>query len=151
MRDPVPLFLKMCCDGLGSRYCSFLRLNLENLIDKGYEPDADFFTASLPEYDSKMRWDTIIMNPPFGSQKPGADRPFLEFAAGHCDVLYSLHLAKTNDFVLRFLEDLGFTGEVLGEFVFPIKHMFTFHQKEKMEFEVSLVRGVHSTRVKSSR
>jgi len=116
-------------------------MNLEYLIGKGYELDAEFFTASLPEYDTKMRWDTIIMNPPFGSQRPRADRPFLEFASRRCDVMYSLHLARTDKFVIRYLEELGFRGEVLGIFTFPIKHTYTFHMKQSMDFEVALVRG----------
>ena len=126
------------CD---QRSVDIANMNLDTMTDKGYEIEADFFKASLPEYDTKMKWDTIIMNPPFGAQKQGADRPFLEFASTHCDVLYSLHVARTADFILHFLKKLGVGGEVLGTYTFPIKHMFTFHKKEMMEFEVVLVRG----------
>ena len=87
-------------------------MNLDSLNDKEYEIDGEFFTQRLPGFDTDERWDTIIMNPPFGSQKPGADRPFLEFAAEHCNVMYSLHLSKTEKFVLRFLEE---GGEGIGE------------------------------------
>jgi len=126
------------CD---SRSVDIANLNLNNLRDKGYEIEAEFFTASIPDYRTKMKWDTIIMNPPFGCQKPGADRPFLEFAAGHCDVMYSLHMANTTNFVIRYLGSLGFYGKILGKFSFPIKYMFTFHKKEKQVFEIALVRG----------
>lgn len=117
-------------------------INLDSLKDKDYDIEGEFFTEKLPGYETDERWDTIIMNPPFGSQKPGADRPFLEFAAEHCDVLYSLHLAKTERFVVGFLGERGMEAEVLGHYIFPIKHMFAFHTKEMMEFEVALIRGV---------
>lgn len=116
-------------------------INLDTLVEKEYDITGEFFTQKLPGFDTEERWDTIIMNPPFGSQRPGADRPFLEFAADHCDVLYSLHLAKTRDFVLRFLKERGMGAEVLGHYTFPVKHMFAFHTKEEVEFEVALFRG----------
>lgn len=116
-------------------------INLDTLVEKEYDITGEFFTQKLPGFETEERWDTIIMNPPFGSQRPGADRPFLEFAADHCDVLYSLHLAKTRDFVLRFLKERGMGAEVLGHYTFPVKHMFAFHTKEEVEFEVALFRG----------
>lgn len=116
-------------------------INLDTLIDKEYDITGEFFTQKLPGFDTEERWDTIIMNPPFGSQRPGADRPFLDFAADHGDVLYSLHLAKTQDFVLRFLKERGMGAEVLGYYTFPVKHMFAFHTREEVEFEVALLRG----------
>lgn len=116
-------------------------MNLDSLIDREYEIEGEFFTQKLPGFETEEMWDTIIMNPPFGGQKPGADRPFLEFAAEHCDVMYSLHLAKTEKFVVGFLGERGMKAEVLGRYTFPIKHMFAFHTKEEQEFEVALIRG----------
>lgn len=116
-------------------------LNLDNLRDKDYDIDGEFFTEKLPGFETEERWDTIIMNPPFGSQNPGADRPFLEFASEHCDVVYSLHMAKTEKFVVKFLGEREMETEILGHYTFPIKHMFAFHTKEVEEIEVALVRG----------
>jgi putative methylase len=119
-------------------------MNLDTLIDKEYEIEGEFFTEKLPGFDTDEHWDTIIMNPPFGAQRPGADRPFLEFAVKHSDVVYSLHLAKTEKFVVKFLNELGMKAEILGRYIFPIKHMFDFHTKEEQEFEVALIRGEKS-------
>ena len=119
-------------------------LNLDGLIRREYDIHGEFFTATLPEFETEERWDTIIMNPPFGGQRPGADRPFLEFATGHSRVLYSLHLAKTGEFVLSYLGELGMDAEIMGIYTFPIKHMFPFHSREEREFEVVLIRGTRT-------
>lgn len=117
------------------------RQNLGCLRKKGFEIEGEFFPAALPIFSTEESWDTVVMNPPFGSQRRGADRPFLEFAAGHSNVIYSLHLAKTKDFVLRLLESFDFTAEVVGFYTFPIKHTFPFHTNEMVDFRVALVKG----------
>ena len=84
--------------------------------------------------------DTIIQNPPFGAQKParGADRAFLEKAVALAEIVYSLHLSKTSEFVTLLIEKLG--GAVVWEkkYNFPIAHTFHFHTHKSVDYEVSL-------------
>ena len=52
---------------------------------------------------SLNRFDTLIQNPPFGSQEKGsrhADRKFMEFAVNSADVIYSFHMKNTEEFVI---------------------------------------------------
>lgn len=82
--------------------------------------------------------DTVIMNPPFGAQRKGADRPFLVTAMKCAPVIYSLHLSQTEDFVQRFVEKAGFKAIVLKRYKFGIPYMFEFHSKAKKEVDVTL-------------
>ena len=76
------------------------------------------------------KYDTVIMNPPFGSQRPGADRIFLKKALEISDHIWSIHMAETKKFVEKFVE-LN-SGKVVSayEFNFPLKKTMTFHTKD---------------------
>ena len=84
--------------------------------------------------------DTVIQNPPFGAQKSarGADRIFLKKALELANTVYSLHLSKTEEFISQLIEKLG--GEVVWkkEYVFPINHIYDFHSKKSVDYNVTL-------------
>ncbi|OWT33695.1 SAM-dependent methyltransferase [Methanobrevibacter sp. 87.7] len=87
--------------------------------------------------------DTIIQNPPFGSQektKKGADRKFMEFAIENSQVIYSFHMASTKDFVENYFKDLG--GKITHEFFynFPLKKIYNFHTRESKDVKVIVLR-----------
>ena len=75
------------------------------------------------------KYDTVLMNPPFGSQRPGADRIFLEKALEISDNIWSIHMAETKKFVEEFVE-LN-SGKIVSayEFSFPLKRTMPFHTK----------------------
>ncbi|MFP3984895.1 MAG: METTL5 family protein [Candidatus Bathyarchaeia archaeon] len=95
-------------------------------------------------------FDTVIQNPPFGVQKPKADRKFLEKALEIGKTIYSLHKSsevnrksKTlrlvpSPFLNRFIESHG--GEIKAVHTMPmiIPHMFNFHRKPKHQFLADL-------------
>ena len=76
------------------------------------------------------KYDTTIMNPPFGSQRPGADKIFLEKALEISDNIWSIHMAETKKFVEEFVE-LN-SGKIISayEFNFPLKKTMPFHTKD---------------------
>ena len=78
-----------------------------------------------------MGVDTVIMNPPFGSQNPHADRPFLVKAFEISDVVYSIHLAKpeVRRFIETFVGDFGFSITHRVTLPFEIPAQFFFHRK----------------------
>jgi putative methylase len=86
--------------------------------------------------------DTVLMNPPFGAQKSNqkADRKFIEKAFEISSVIYSLHLKKTIFFLEKMINALE--GEITyqKDYVFPIKWMFEFHDKEVVKYDVTLLR-----------
>ncbi len=93
-------------------------------------------------HNIKMKCDTIIMNPPFGAQKSNikADRAFIEKGFKIAQVLYSLHLSKTVFFIEKLILSLGGRITYSKEYIFPIKWMYTFHEKKIMKYDVTLLR-----------
>jgi putative methylase len=86
--------------------------------------------------------DTVLMNPPFGAQKSNqkADRKFLEKAFAISSVIYSLHLKKTIFFLEKMINALEGEITLQKDYVFPIKWMFEFHEKEVVKYDVTLLR-----------
>lgn len=102
--------------------------------------EIEFINTDVSKYQVKC--DTILQNPPFGAQTKRADRIFLEKALELAEVTYSLHLAKTHEFVKLLVEKLGGRIDITNNYEFPIKHMFEFHKKEKVEYTITLFRIV---------
>ena len=99
--------------------------------------EIDFLNIDVTEFDEKV--DTVIMNPPFGSQKRNADRPFLDTAMKISDAVYSIHMSDTVDFLAKYVSDHGFYVDYQKRYKFEIPHMFSFHTKAKKCFDVSLL------------
>ena len=97
----------------------------------------DFLRQDVTEFGEKV--DTVVMNPPFGSQKRNADRPFLDVAMTVADVVYSIHMSDTVDFLAKYVSDRGFYVDFQKRYKFEIPHMFSFHTKAKKCFDVSLL------------
>jgi len=75
------------------------------------------------------KYDTVLMNPPFGAQVAGADRSFLQNALRIARNIWSIHIFQTKRFIENFIEKNR--GEVISayEFDFPIKKTMPFHTK----------------------
>lgn len=86
------------------------------------------------------RFDTVLMNPPFGAQKKHADRPFIERAMEVSSICYSIHNGNSYQFLQRISEAIGAEVEILWEDTIEIPSMFHFHTKEKKETGVVVVR-----------
>jgi putative methylase len=99
--------------------------------------NVELVRSEVQQVDSKV--DTVIMNPPFGAQRRHADRPFLEKAVRTAEVVYSLHNANTQDFLLRLVSSLGAEGMIQKRYKFEIPHTFAFHKKAKKDVEVVLL------------
>lgn len=92
---------------------------------------------------SLNRFDTLIQNPPFGSQEKGkrhADRKFMDFAVNSADVIYSFHMKNTEEFVIDYYRDLG--AEVSHKLVykFPIPKIYDFHSDDSRDVKVIVLR-----------
>jgi putative methylase len=91
----------------------------------------------------KFEIDTVIQNPPFGSQsrsEKGSDRIFMEKSMKMASVIYSFHMAETEEFVENYFSKLG--GKVTHKFFyhFPLPKIYHFHKKESKDIEVIVVR-----------
>jgi putative methylase len=97
-------------------------------------------SAAVNGVEEETSWDTVIMNPPFGAQSRGADRPFLRLAFERADSIYSIHRMGTRDFVEKASKGAGFTVDWREDDSFPIPHMFHFHTRERENVGVTLFR-----------
>jgi len=111
--------------------------------------EVEFINSDVSEF--RERVDTVLMNPPFGSQRKGADRPFLLKAFEVADVIYSIHLAKpeVRSFLKTFSKEHNFAPEVLSTVRFEIPAQFSFHKKRLEWITTDLYRleRVHSKNI----
>lgn len=99
---------------------------------------ARFLLSDVGEFQGSF--DTVVMNPPFGSQTRHADRPFLEKAMEVAPVTYSLHNAVTHEFLLRMVSSAGAEAQILKRYKLEIPHTFAFHKKARKDVDVLLLR-----------
>ena len=89
------------------------------------------------------RFDTLIQNPPFGSQEKGtrhADRKFMEFAVNSADVIYSFHMKNTEEFVIDYYRDLGADVSHKLVYKFPIPKIYDFHREDSRDVRIVVLR-----------
>ncbi len=108
---------------------SALRIAGENARALGLKDCIEFLLMDVSEFNEAV--DTVVMNPPFGSQSPHADRPFLRKAFEKGRIVYSIHLAKpeVRRFVEGFAVDNGFGITHRFSLPFEIPAQFPFHKK----------------------
>lgn len=98
-----------------------------------------FLQSDIRDFSGKC--DTVIENPPFGIQVEHTDRVFLEKALECGKKIYSLHkdgFNKTQEFLTKMIEKRGGKVEKIIPYIFPIPHMFKFHDKPVKEISVDL-------------
>ena len=129
----------------------------QNAIEAGLAERTQWVVGDIDVVSG--RFDTVLQNPPFGVQKRGADRKFLEKALTAANIVYSLHksvhgsealvkrLKATGDGVLqvspspfmeKYIEECGGYVKAVYSLVMTIPYMFSFHKKKKHEFVVDL-------------
>ncbi|ASJ07637.1 METTL5 family protein [Thermococcus pacificus] len=116
-----------------------LRIAKENARSLGVEC-VEFINADVSGFSERV--DTVVMNPPFGSQVKHADRPFLLKAFEVSDVVYSIHLAKpeVRGFIEAFTRDNGFEITHRITLPFEIPAQFHFHKKRLERIMVDVYR-----------
>lgn len=112
-----------------------------------FEIDLEFMLAdirSLPSYLHPKKFDTVLMNPPFGTKNNwGLDMLFLQ--AG-CEIVksggavYSLHKTSTRTHVLKKAQGWGFRGEVVAELKYNLADSYAFHKRKSVDIEVDCLR-----------
>ena len=107
--------------------------------------NAEFIVSDICDFNEALNADTVFQNPPFGSQKhadKGQDLNFVKKAIGlNPDVLYSFHMASTEEFLIKFYSDNGLDITHLFRYKFPIPRIYEFHSKEKQLVDVIVIRA----------
>ncbi|WP_406659999.1 METTL5 family protein [Methanolobus sp. ZRKC3] len=109
------------------------RRNAENM-----GVDVEFMHCDISEVDGHA--DTVVMNPPFGAQAKGNDRPFILSALKTSDVVYSIHNCGSHGFISKFIGSAKIADWYTT--AFPLKRTFKFHKKEVEMIKVEVYRIV---------
>ncbi len=96
----------------------------------------EFVCSSIDDVRGKA--NTVVMNPPFGAQIKGSDRPFLRKALELSSVVYSIHNAGSQEFIKKFISPAVITDYRTIDF--PIKRTFRFHTKEVKVIKAEIYR-----------
>jgi putative methylase len=134
-----------------------VKVAYENSANAGLQDRVQWVTANIEAV--RGEFDTVLQNPPFGVQKRGADRKFLEKALESGRTIYSLHKSikdntiltgklkahrddivqvSPSPFLRRFVEKHGGEVKAVYSMVMAIPHMFDFHTKKQHEFITDL-------------
>jgi putative methylase len=114
-------------------------INIAKQTAKKFSVSVEFVPSDIEKFE--CQGDTVIMNPPFGSQYPNrnADQKFLQKAIKISSSIYSLHLTKSADFIRKFFSYQRW--EIFREkhYRFPIKASFSFHEKKIINYDVVMI------------
>ncbi|MDD1634389.1 MAG: METTL5 family protein [Methanomicrobiales archaeon] len=86
-------------------------------------------------------YDTAVMNPPFGAQKPHADRPFIDAALAHAPVVYGIFNVGSILFLESYVSGRAEITDVVKARL-PLRRTFRFHRDEVREIPVEIARMV---------
>ena len=118
-----------------------MRVCMENYerIKREYEiGKAEFITHDIILLDQEV--DIVVQNPPFGTKQEHADKKFLEKAFTVAPMVYSMHKWSTRSFVEAICKDFRFKITDVWRYEFPIKAVFSFHEKPVQVVDVGLWR-----------
>ena len=102
---------------------------------------ADITDSCLFSRFSKS-FNTVIMNPPFGTRVSGVDMCFLDLALDLAsDSVYSLHKTSTRQFIERKIKKMhGIQMKVLAELKFDLPASYKFHKQKSVDIDVDFIR-----------
>lgn len=128
-----------------------LELAQENAAD--LELDIDLVWSDIKNLNLKgVHVDTVVMNPPFGTRRNGADMEFLSMALQVASqAVYSLHKTSTREHIkkaaLRGFNAIS--AEVLCELRYNLPRTYKLHKKKEIDIAVDLWRFVPNAQRRS--
>lgn len=150
--------------GCGCGSLSIASCFLEAQLCVGFDIDSDALSIFKENYESfnienidlvqcdifkfptvpYRKFDTVIMNPPFGTKIKGVDIEFLKVALDLTNnTVYSLHKTSTRNYIVTKAESMGVKAEVLAQLNFDLPATYKFHKKTCVDVEVDFVRFTH--------
>lgn len=94
--------------------------------------------SDISSFNKKI--NTVIMNPPFGTREKHADKNFLSKAFEIADVIYSIHLAISKDFLKKFSQDNNKKITHSWDFEIQLKQTLKHHKRKVHRTKVVAVR-----------
>ena len=106
---------------------SFMKMDINNISSSSYQ------------------FDTIVMNPPFGTKNTGIDTCFVIKAMECSNVVYSLHKTSTRSHFVKLAAENSWDFQLAAEMKFNIPKTFKFHKEKSKDIMVDLYRLSHIT------
>lgn len=116
----------------------------KNNVDEMEISVVDFVQCDVLDDLEGSSWhkafDTVLMNPPFGTKKnAGMDMKFLKIAILLSrNVVYSLHKSSTRDYIKKKTKELKVEGEVIAELRYNLESSYRFHKKSSVDIAVDV-------------
>jgi len=127
-----------------------LKIAQENLQEAEIDSEIDFVLADVAELNNNSpllerlktaNFDSVLLNPPFGTKTKGIDMVFLEVATKLASTsVYSLHKTSTRDYIMKRANSFGFKGQVLAEMRYDLPKTMSFHKKATLDIQVDFWR-----------
>ncbi|OHT12414.1 methyltransferase [Tritrichomonas foetus] len=116
-----------------------------DLLDFEEPPNIIFHECDVTKLEVDEKFDTVIMNPPFGTRNKGIDIEFLNVAARiSTGGIYSFHKTSTRKHVLEIAAPkIGLKGELMLEVDFDLKKLYKFHKKTVKAVQVDVYHFWH--------
>ena len=115
-----------------------LELARENAKTAGVK--VEWIQSTIDDVDGT--YETVIMNPPYGTRTVHADTQFLDKAFQLAPVTYSIHKASTRTFLARYVHKSNRRIAEARTMSLKIPHLYTFHTRRWKSIEVDLYRIV---------
>lgn len=122
-----------------------LHTALENIESYEDHLPIDLICSDVSQFtaNNRVTADTVIMNPPFGTRKKGADIEFLRAAfAISQHSIYSLHKTSTRDYIRKFaLKQMhAASAEPVAMLRYDLPASYAFHKMASKDIEVDVWR-----------
>ena len=88
----------------------------------------------------KGDYDSVIMNPPYGTRTVHSDINFLRKALNLAPTVYSIHKSSTREYLYKYAQRAGATITETRSLNMEIPHMFEFHRAKWRIVEVDIHR-----------
>jgi len=105
-------------------------------------PGVDCVQLNVIQDLKESKWigvfQTIIMNPPFGTKhNSGMDIKFLETGIALAgETLYTLHKTSTRQYIKKKSQEWGIPAEIIAELRYNIDSSYGFHKKTSVDIDV---------------
>ncbi|MDI6718538.1 MAG: METTL5 family protein [Methanomicrobiales archaeon] len=102
--------------------------------------EVEFHVSDVAALDRARcgRFDTVVMNPPFGAQRRHADRPFIDRALALGKAVYGIFNAGSRRFIADYVRGRAEIAEIIGSSL-PMKRTFLHHRRERIEIPVEII------------
>ncbi len=112
-----------------------LKKNIAQVSEEYELPDYEIVQGDVSE--AKGEYDMVVMNPPFGTKIKRVDTLFLQKAFTLSDVVLTIHKTSTKTYILKTIEENGFSLIESFDFNYLLKKTFEHHLKQVKTIEVS--------------